>query len=73
MNIIEIFTAWTKLLNPSVTEKELAEERLAICNTCNYKLYVSELRMFVCDGCNCPIHAKVYSNKNNCPLNKWKR
>jgi hypothetical protein len=78
INIDEIFTAWLKTASHTDEEKEIAEERLSICNQCPNK--VKGLgSLYICGDCKCPIAfgdkpiGKCYSEHNNCPLSYWKR
>ena len=72
-----------------IPEKEIIDERLAVCNACDKTQDMSEnpLYFFVdalgklvedapktmCTECACPIWVKVRFVSNSCPLNKWNR
>lgn len=78
MNLVEIVAAWAKTASHNEFEKEIAIERLLICNQCpNKKDGIVGLK--VCGECNCPIEysgmpvGKVYTKEPTCPLNKWER
>lgn len=76
INIDEIFTAWLKTASHTDEEKEIAEERLSICNHCPNK--VKGLgSLYICGLCSCPISyndtpiGKCYSKKGECPKKLW--
>jgi hypothetical protein len=76
MNVDKIFKAWLKTASHTKEEKELALERLSICNQCPSK--VKGLgSLYICSECNCPIAfkdipiGKTYTDKSQCPLHKW--
>jgi len=77
MNVEDIFKSWIKTINPTEEQLQLAKERLDICNTCPSK-QKGMGKMNICNLCNCPISydekpiGKTYSEKNDCPLHKWK-
>ena len=64
----EIIRSWAISFYPSQKRKEIAQERLKICNECEYNLKGE------CGWCGCPIDKKIYSplkGENACPLQKW--
>ena len=76
----EITGAWYNKFVHTDAMKELADNRLAICLECPFKLegikgFPFRLR---CGKCGCPLKAKVYTDKTylhedgSCPINKWK-
>jgi hypothetical protein len=70
----EIMGAWRISFNPTEEQKELAENRYAICLTCDqYGKARPVTGDEYCKKCLCPIQKKVYTEKLNdsCPLNKW--
>lgn len=78
MKLDEIFKAWLKTASPTEIQKEIAKERLNVCNGCPSK-QKGVGKLFVCGECNCPISygdkpvGKTYTEQNECPLHKWKR
>lgn len=60
-NAPEGYKNW--LLNKN---KELAKERLEICNSCENRTI-----MHTCSICGCLLEAKVRTKKEKCPINKW--
>lgn len=70
-NIKEIVEAWSISFRPTPKQKEMAEERLYICeNECTFNKTITNIK--ICTKCGCPIKKKVFTNKPNpCPLKKW--
>ena len=74
LDLKKIFTAWVTSLKPTDKEKELAEKRLEICNSCPSKIekFKNQEWSFRCGECGCPIKRKIFTMENDaCPLNKW--
>jgi hypothetical protein len=73
MDVKEIVTAWASSFNPTPQEKELADKRTSICETCpSMKKIFNQKWSAFCGECGCPIGKKVYTKSNNpCPLKKW--
>jgi hypothetical protein len=77
IDIREITSAWWDSYFASDNQKELAKERLSICEGCpslqeKFK-QIRKLTISVCGECGCPVSKKIFSNKfNACPLGKWK-
>lgn len=74
INYKEIFKAWKISFKPTVLQAELAEKRLDICKTCEFKKEIVYNKQWsaVCDKCKCPLVKKVFSpNLKSCPANKW--
>lgn len=70
----EIISAWITKFNPNETQKQLADERLTICNNCVYYTEVFENRTWsaICGKCNCPLTSKIFTPKTtSCPIGKW--
>jgi len=69
----EIFQAWVAAANPSPEQKLLAEQRTAICDSCEHKTYHELLNLYACGLCGCPLSKKVFSpvGPKACPGNKW--
>lgn len=73
-NFKEILESWVVSFNPSNDEKILAEKRLNICSTCEFKkeFIKNNKWSFFCGKCGCPLNKKVFSRLYNpCPLEKW--
>lgn len=54
-------------LNPNTpyASKEVAAERLSICNGCEF------LKLKICKQCGCFMPAKTKLAKAECPIGKW--
>lgn len=65
----EIATAWKNVLVGSDRVKALAEQRIDICNTCEFK--AEQIGIPVCGVCHCPLLGKTHSPENSCPKEKW--
>jgi hypothetical protein len=71
INLRKIAKAWFTAANPTPKQRELAEKRLDICNSCDKKKSVASV--VVCGECGCPISKKIFTMEDDsCPLNKWK-
>ena len=73
-NIGEIIKAWITANNPSELEKQLAEERLEICMTCEFRKEIIHNKEWsaLCGKCGCPLNKKIFTDQyGSCPLNKW--
>jgi len=72
--LVEIATAWISAANPSADEKERAESRIKICDTCEENKISEILNYHYCGKCGCPLEKKIFSplpGKEACPLAKW--
>jgi hypothetical protein len=71
MDVFEIAKAWRKSYFHNDNEEKMANERLKICNSCEF---IKETVVgHICGKCLCPINKKVYSpDFNKCPEKKWK-
>jgi len=49
---------------------EFVEDRIELCNSCEYK--TSALGVDVCNKCGCVIYLKARMKNAECPMNKWK-
>ncbi len=75
-DIKEIIVAWHRAANPTPEQKEIAEYRASICDTCEYKEFKKLIMTHICGACGCPISKKVYSpapGPTACPKEKWKK
>ena len=71
MNVKEIVRAWFSSFTGSDEQKELALNRLEICNGCEH-IKTNVINVIVCGNCGCPINKKIFSPLyNSCPLKKW--
>jgi hypothetical protein len=71
-NMLEIAVAWKRAANPTEEQQLIAEQRMNICDTCEFKQFVEKRMYFKCSACGCPIQKKVYSPKErSCPKDKW--
>ena len=66
----KIIKAWITAANPTPTQRELAEKRMDICNSCDKK--GTKAKIIVCTQCGCPLSKKIFTMENDsCPLHKW--
>jgi hypothetical protein len=69
--VTEIFNAWKVASNPSEDQRQIAEERLSTCMTCEFK---KDQPILHCEACGCPLQKKIFSQvPRSCPKNKWDR
>lgn len=68
----EIIKAYSIMLSPDEEQSMIAIQRLSICDTCESKK-VNGVGLHYCGECGCFLKAKVFSETNNCPLNKWEK
>jgi hypothetical protein len=71
MNWVEIIKAWKNVAFSTEEIKQIANERVSICDTCEHK--TTMLNVSVCAKCHCPLLGKTHSPNNSCPLKKWER
>ncbi len=71
MDLLNIIRAWGASYFATDEQKQRAEERLEICNSCEF---IKEISIgHICGKCRCPIRKKVFSLKfNDCPEKKWR-
>lgn len=69
----EIALAWAHSMKPTPEQQAIADARLAICDTCEFKEFVKLTRFYKCNACGCPINKKVFSpsGADACPKGKW--
>ena len=73
-NLKTIAQSWFDSYFGTELQKELAKERLKICETCpsRKELLKDQEWSVVCGECGCPLNKKIFSKKiKECPLNKW--
>ena len=69
--VTEIFNAWKVAANPTEDQKQIAEDRLKVCMSCEFK---RDEPIFHCGTCGCPLQKKIYSQvPRSCPKGKWQR
>jgi hypothetical protein len=70
----EIIESWATMMNPTEEQKEVAEQRLKTCLSCEF-WRINKLNIEYCDRCGCSTKAKVFSPKGleACPEKKWKQ
>jgi len=67
--VTEIFTAWKIAYDPTLHQSKMAEERIKICDSCEFKSSVPFPR---CTICGCALKKKIFSPvKGACPKGKW--
>lgn len=71
MDLLNIIRAWGTSYFATDKQKQMAEERMEVCNSCEF---IKEIAIgHICGKCLCPISKKVYSLKfNDCPKKKWR-
>ena len=71
----EIFQAWVAAANPTPEQKLLAEQRTAVCDTCEHRTFSKVFNVDACGLCGCPLNKKVFSpiGPRACPGNKWEK
>jgi hypothetical protein len=75
-NYKEIFDAWVISKKPSESQKSMANERLDICKSCEYRkeTFKGQKWSTICKLCGCPLSKKVFSPIfNPCPKGKWEQ
>lgn len=73
-NLKEIIEAWVISNNPTEKQRNLAEERSKICESCpSRRTLTKKLKITTyCSECGCPIVKKIFTNSfNPCDLKKW--
>jgi hypothetical protein len=74
MKIKEIIEAWIIAGRPSKIQRELADKRADVCESCENKIQIIKgvKTSTVCSGCGCPVAKKIFTNiYDPCPLHKW--
>jgi hypothetical protein len=73
-NILEILDAWKSSFERNPDKVELAEQRLLVCNGCEFKKEIIKGKNWsiICKACGCPIKKKIFSKQfNACPKGYW--
>ena len=70
MDFLEIVKSWSNSINPTPEQKDIADYRSSICNSCEFR---KKMIHFYCEKCGCPLEKKIFSPKGPeaCPGNKW--
>lgn len=68
----ELKTMAKRMLGPDdvLCSKEIQQERLNICNICEFKS--SSSRRIKCSKCGCYMEVKTWIASSECPVQKWK-
>ena len=65
INLASTVVAAIKSPEPIFAHKEIANNRLVVCQACDY--YVAD----TCRSCGCKVSTKVKINASHCPNRKW--
>jgi hypothetical protein len=74
-----IAKAWITSAHHTPEEKLLAEERMAVCNKCEYrKKNTALVDFYYCQKCGCPLDKKIFTDvrlsaEDKCPEGKWEK
>jgi uncharacterized paraquat-inducible protein A len=69
---IEIAKAWIAAVNPTEEQQKIADQRIAVCNTCDFKKYNEVIDQYYCGSCGCILKGKIYSPvEKSCPKGFW--
>ncbi len=69
---LEITKSWITAVNPNPQQQAIANQRIAVCDTCEFKKYNDVGDFYYCGSCGCPLKGKVYSPVYKaCPEHKW--
>jgi hypothetical protein len=73
-----IIQAWITAANHTPEEKKLADSRMAVCNTCEFRVKYFINAFSVCGKCGCPLSKKVFTDprlpaEDKCPEQKWEK
>ena len=69
---IEIARSWITAVSPTEEQQQRAEQRIAVCNDCEFRKYNNVGDFYFCGVCGCPLKGKIYSPvEKSCPENKW--
>ena len=76
LKLVEIAKSWIAAANPTSEQKQIAEYRASVCDTCPHKKYQSQFSMYTCGLCGCPLSKKIFSplpGKQACPDKRWEK
>jgi hypothetical protein len=74
LKLVEIAKAWIAAANPTPEQQQIANSRIAICNTCPNKKPLEQFDTYVCGLCGCPLDKKIFSplpGEQACPDKRW--
>lgn len=72
--IKEILNAYAVMVDPTTEQAEIAAQRLATCNSCDFidEVDLGVGKVKVCGKCGCVLKAKVFvPEKSACPEKFW--
>jgi hypothetical protein len=72
ISLLERAASWnnTDLYNDE--QKQKAEIRIEVCNSCNSNTYNPMADYYYCEKCSCPLRSKIYApNAEDCPKKLW--
>ena len=82
-NLTDIARGWYLFITAPPGNKPLINARLEKCDTCEYKLQLSETgkvivqainqsaSVYKCGYCACPLAAKTSDPSGSCPIGRW--
>lgn len=82
INIANILNGWKNYVFKNKDIEELAKQRAVICANCDFSkkgsyqqlmpdYSLKNVKGYKCNKCGCPLSAKLRSEKETCPINKW--
>jgi hypothetical protein len=74
--LVEIAKAWIAAANPTPDQKQIANYRISVCDTCPHKSHIGKIDVYVCGLCGCPLNRKIFSplpGEQACPDKRWKQ
>ena len=71
--LTEIFQSWVIAAKPTPEQKLIAEQRTAICDTCEHRSFSKTFNVDICGVCGCILSKKVFTpvGSYGCPKKKW--
>lgn len=79
--IDSIIQGWSNFIDKSDVTEDLAKQRAMACSPCPsakrgkllafIKDDLKQVEGIYCKECQCPLSAKIRSQKETCPLNRW--
>ena len=73
--LIDIVKLWETETLPQDIQKEVANHRASICDSCDKLRYNEQNKFYFCGGCGCPLGNKIFNPhlEGVCPLNKFNK
>jgi hypothetical protein len=72
VDFLKIIEAFKIKISPTESQKELAQKRLDICSTCEFRRGEIDSNLTSCGQCGCFIYGKIFTNEYDaCPEGKW--